>query len=82
MPERRVVFDTGVLVSACIRPDSVSPLALHRAWLHFAVCDSNETLAELTEVLGRRKFDAYLPIRLRRQFALGFAARVRLVLRK
>ncbi len=56
---RRVVLDTGVLVSAAIRPESVPALALEKAWLSFEVCASSETLAELETVLSRSKFDRY-----------------------
>jgi uncharacterized protein len=43
---RRLVIDTGVLVSAAIRPESVPALALEKALLYFEVCASTETLAE------------------------------------
>jgi putative PIN family toxin of toxin-antitoxin system len=65
---RRVVIDTGVLVSAAIRPESVPALALEKALLHFDICISNETLAELETVLLRPKFDRYLAIELRHEF--------------
>lgn len=73
---RRVVIDTGVLVSAAIRPDSVPALALEKALLQFAVCACDETLAELETVLLRRKFDAYVSIELRKAFIAGFRDRV------
>jgi len=60
--DRRVVFDTGVLVSAAIRPGSVPALALHKALLHFTVCMSTATLAELEHLLERPKFEAWLPL--------------------
>ncbi|WP_373510576.1 hypothetical protein [Thiocapsa sp.] len=52
---RRVILDTGVLVSAAIRPDSVPALALEKALLNFDVCVSRDTLAELVTVLSRPK---------------------------
>ncbi len=55
--DSRLVIDTGVLVSAAIRPTSVPALALEKALLHFDVCVSSETLAELETVLLRPKFD-------------------------
>lgn len=73
---RRVVIDTGVLVSAAIRPESVPALALEKAFLHFEVCVSDETLAELEAVLLRRKFARYAPLELRQAFIDGFRARV------
>ena len=72
---RRVVPGTGVLVSAAIRPDSVPALALEKALLNYDVCVSQETLGELTTVLGRSKFDRYAPARQRDDFVAGFRAR-------
>ncbi|MDP2811205.1 MAG: putative toxin-antitoxin system toxin component, PIN family [Rhodocyclaceae bacterium] len=69
---RRIVFDTGVLVSAAILPDSTPAMALEKAWLHFEVCVSTETLAELETVLPRPKFDRYADAALRRAFIDGF----------
>jgi putative PIN family toxin of toxin-antitoxin system len=72
---RRIVIDTGVLVSAAIRPLSIPALALEKALLHFDVCVSEETLAELATVLLRRKFDRYAPKPLRQAFVDGLRAR-------
>lgn len=69
---RRIVIDTGILVSAAIRPESVPALALEKALLHFEVCASVETLAELETVLLRNKFDRYAPLATRRAFIDGF----------
>ena len=49
--DRRVVVDTGVLISAAIRPQSIPALALEKALLLFEVCASRSTLAELQRVL-------------------------------
>jgi putative PIN family toxin of toxin-antitoxin system len=68
---RRVVIDTGVLISAAIRPASVPALALEKALLHFEMCASSETLAELESVLLRDKFDTYAPVETRRAFLQG-----------
>ena len=43
---RRIVIDTGILVSAAIRPESIPALALEKAWLQFDVCASDETWAD------------------------------------
>ncbi len=72
---RRIVLDTGVLVSAAIRPNSVPALALEKALLDFDVCVSQETLAELATVLSRAKFDRYAPPQQREDFVAGFRAR-------
>ncbi|HED13377.1 MAG TPA: putative toxin-antitoxin system toxin component, PIN family [Gammaproteobacteria bacterium] len=69
---RRVVIDTGVLISAAICPDSVPALAFEKALLQFDICTSSETLAELETVLLRPKFDRYLPAELRREFLVGY----------
>lgn len=75
--ERRVVLDTGVLVSAAIRPGSVPALALHKALLHFDVCVSEATWAELETVLRRPKFDGYLALASREAFLAGLRTHVR-----
>jgi uncharacterized protein len=73
--ERRIVVDTGVLVSAAIRPQSIPALALEKAWLLFDVCCSRSTLAELQRVLLSAKFEAYRPLASRTQFIEAFAQR-------
>lgn len=75
---RRLVLDTGVLVSAAIRPDSVPALAFEKALLRFEVCASAETLGELERVLGRSKFDRYADVSQRRTFIAGYRAHVHL----
>lgn len=76
---RRIVVDTGVLVSAAIRPESVPALTLEKAFLQFEVCVSDETLRELASVLLRSKFDAYAPPELRRAFVAGFRERAAMI---
>lgn len=75
--DRRVVIDTGVLVSAAIRPASVPGLALQKALLAYTVCASAETLAELDTVLGRPKFDSYAPRAVRAAFVAGMRGHMR-----
>lgn len=70
--DRRIVIDTGVLVSAAIRPQSIPALALEKALLRFDVCVSAETLMELATVLLRRKFDRYASKALRQAFIDGY----------
>ena len=72
---RRIVIDTGVLISAAIRSQSVPALAVEKALLRFEVCLSAETLAELRTVLMRPKFDAYVPAAKRLEFIEGFEQR-------
>jgi putative PIN family toxin of toxin-antitoxin system len=63
------------LVSAAIRPQSIPALALEKAFLHFDVCASDETLAELEVVLTRPKFDRYASPVERAEFVAGFTRR-------
>ena len=76
---RRVVVDTGILVSAALRPESVPALALEKCLLEYDVCVSAATLAELHTVLSRPKFDPYLPLALRLDFVEGYRQRAYLV---
>ena len=68
---RRIVMDTGVLVSAAIRPQSIPALALEKALLQFEVCVSHDTFLELETVLRRPKFDRYLAAPQREAFIAG-----------
>lgn len=65
---RRVVLDTGTLVSAALRIGSVSQRALLEALATCDLCASAETLVELERVLDREKFDRYLERAARREF--------------
>ena len=76
---RPVVVDTGVLVSAAIRPQSVPALALERALLHYEVCASLATFAELQTVLLRSKFDRYASQAARQLFVQGLSQHLRMV---
>ena len=67
---RRVVFDTNVLISAAILPNSVSRRALLYAIDHYQLVQSPETFSELSEVINRKKFDRYLPNPMRSEFLL------------
>ncbi|MYN10436.1 putative toxin-antitoxin system toxin component, PIN family [Pseudoduganella aquatica] len=70
---RRIVFDTNVLVSAAILPVSVSRKALLHAVEHFQLVHSDQTWAEFTEVICRKKFDRYFPDLSRHEFLLVVA---------
>jgi uncharacterized protein len=65
---RRVVFDTSVLVSAALRPGSNPHRAFLKALATCDLCASVETLAELKRVLDRQKFDLYLDRTTRTEF--------------
>ena len=77
--DRPIVIDTGVLVSAAIRPQSVPALALERALLHYEVCASQATFAELQDVLSRSKFDRYASPQMRQAFVDGLWRHLRMV---
>jgi putative PIN family toxin of toxin-antitoxin system len=77
--DRTIVIDTGVLISAAIRPQSVPALALERALRHYEVCVSSATLGELQQVLLRPKFDRYASADQRQVFVEGLMRHVRMV---
>ena len=77
--DRPIVIDTGVLVSAAIRPQCVPALALERALLHYEVCASQATFAELQDVLSRSKFDRYASPEMRQAFVDGLLRHLRMV---
>jgi putative PIN family toxin of toxin-antitoxin system len=56
----RCVFDTNVLVSALLLPDSKPRHALNRALREGKVLVSFAALAELNEVLSRKRFRRYV----------------------
>lgn len=58
--ERRTVIDTGVVVSALLFPRSVPRQAFDVAVLQGRLLVSEETIAELDQVLRRPKFDKYM----------------------
>ena len=62
--DKKIVIDTGTLLSASFRIDSVPSQAYLKALREFTVCVSEATLAELENVIQRDKFDKYLDGRL------------------
>ena len=56
----RCVFDTNVLVSALLLPDSKPRYALNRALREGKILVSFAALAELHEVLSRKRFRRYV----------------------
>lgn len=66
--ERRVVIDTGALVSRLLLPGSIPALAVAKAMRESRLLVSRATLMELAEVLSRPKFDRYVTIADRREF--------------
>lgn len=78
MTERRLVLDTDVLVSRLLLPDGTAARAVDHALARGVLLASEETLAELVEVLNRPRFDRYVSIADRRNFLrlLGGVARI------
>jgi putative PIN family toxin of toxin-antitoxin system len=70
----RIVIDTNIFVSATLLPSSVPRRAVDKALGHGIVLFSEATLRELSEVLSRPKFDAYVTMEERTVF-LGQLAR-------
>jgi uncharacterized protein len=77
-PKDRYVFDTGVLVSAAIFPESIPGQAMRQGLRKGNLVLSPATAEELTAELGRPKFDRYVSPRTRQRFiaALVHAAHV------
>jgi putative PIN family toxin of toxin-antitoxin system len=67
-PELHYVFDNNVMVSAVLFEHSVPGQAVYAALDHGKVLASQATFSELTEVLGRKKFDRYVTREDREQF--------------
>jgi putative PIN family toxin of toxin-antitoxin system len=71
-PEPRYVFDTNVIVSAVLFEQSLPGKALYAALDKGEVLLSQASVSELSEVLGRKKFDRYLTREERDQFLVMF----------
>jgi putative PIN family toxin of toxin-antitoxin system len=63
-----LVFDTNVLISAALLPQSASARALVLALERFELCLSEPTWTELQQVIARPKFARYLSDEARHQF--------------
>ena len=68
----RFVLDTNTIVSAVLLPTSIPRQAFDRAFDTGVVLVSEQTIAELTEVLQRRRFDKYIREEERLQFLATF----------
>jgi putative PIN family toxin of toxin-antitoxin system len=68
MNETRIVIDTSVAVSAVLLPRSVPRQAFDAAAARGKLLVSETTVAELDEVLRRRKFNKYIPEEKRLEF--------------
>jgi hypothetical protein len=75
----RVVVDTGIWISAALRPASVPAQAVALALARYEVCVSEATLDELQRVFARDKFERYLPLADRLAFVDAVRQRATLV---
>lgn len=77
MPERRWVLDTNTLVSRLLMPGGTAARAVDHAMALGVPLVSDDTLAELAEVLSRPRFDRYVSVADRQRFValLGGVAR-------
>jgi putative PIN family toxin of toxin-antitoxin system len=73
MPRKRIVIDTGILISASIW-GGVPREALRKAKEDCVLIFTQDTLLELTRVLSYSKFDAYLSLETRLELARGFSS--------
>jgi putative PIN family toxin of toxin-antitoxin system len=77
MPERRWVLDTNTLVSRLPMPSGTAARAVDHALALGVPLVSDDTLAELADVLSRPRFDRYVSLADRQRFValLGGVAR-------
>jgi putative PIN family toxin of toxin-antitoxin system len=78
-PLKRIVVDTGVLISRLLTPRSVAATAAEEAIRHSTLLFSEQTLAELHQVLSRKKFDRYVEWPARLVFYRWIESRARMV---
>ena len=70
---KKVVIDTSSLIAACIYPDRVPATIYKQALQRFELVATKETLAEITQVLGRSKFDRWRPPGVRMTWVENYA---------
>ena len=69
---KRFVLDTNTIISALLVRASLPRQAFDHALAHGTVLVSEHTIAELTDVLQRTRFDRYIRLERRIQFLAGF----------
>lgn len=75
----RIVMDTGVVVSALLLPRSSPRQALDAAVARGRLLVSEATIAELDDVLRRRKFDKYVSEKQRLEFLAALVREAELI---
>jgi uncharacterized protein len=78
-PEPRFVFDTSTIISALLFDDSTPGEAFHAALGTGRILLSDETFAELSQVVRREKFDRYTSRPKREQFLVRLLREATLV---
>ena len=73
MHKPRVIFDTNVLISRLLLPQSVAGRAVRRLFELAQPIVSESTLEELAKTLSRDKFDRYVTLADRQEFFEKFA---------
>jgi putative PIN family toxin of toxin-antitoxin system len=66
--DKKIVIDTGTLISASFRIGSIPSQAYLKALREFSVCVSEATFTELETVMRRDKFNKYLSLEDRLSF--------------
>lgn len=66
------VFDTNVIVSAAIFPQSIPRKSVDKAFIQGTVLISDSIEEEVTEVLQRKNFARYVSFKLRANFLENF----------
>jgi uncharacterized protein len=79
MPERRWVLDTHTLVSRLLMPGGTAARAVDHALALGVPLVSDDTLAELADVLSRPRFDRYVSLAERQHFLVLLGGVVRRV---
>lgn len=68
MTSQRIVIDTNVLISRLLVPQSTAAKAVSAVVSHNQLLVSDAMMAELADVLGRKKFDPYITVHERQDF--------------
>ncbi len=68
IPKIRFVVDTNILLSQLLLPSSLPRKAFQKALSSGILLVSEDVLSELSDVLGRKKFDPYLSLEERQKF--------------
>lgn len=79
IPKNRFVVDTNIFISHLLFPNSLPGKAFRKALSTGVLLVSKETMNELTDVLGREKFDPYLTFEEREEFLRQLSLVVELV---